>query len=148
MADLTEQTTDQAITSGNAARPSGVFARATQHLSIRGKILLGFLNIIVLIILIAIVAMAGQHFIVSKTDQMLNTDVRLASLSLEAHVGVEQMAQEDMAFRQSVIRDGLDKARAHIPRFLEKAAVTQSNLAEMVKLARTDEMKGPSLTAV
>lgn len=149
MADLSEQTANQAIFSGEEiTRPQGFFSRATQHMSIRGKILLGFLNIIVLIILIAVIAMAGQHYIAQETNEMLNTDSRLAMLSTEARTGVEQMVQVDMSFRQSVDQEGLEKAKAYIPRFLSAAAETQGKLAEMLNLAKADEMRGPSMTAL
>ena len=124
---------------GTTQASSGAAPTAGGSLKIRGKILLGFITILVLTIVIAAVALIGQRYTNKTVDQVINVQNKKAQLSLEAQSYVQQMQLDDREFRLHLSAAGLQTAKdVHLPSFFQKAAQAQDTVATLSRLETSE----------
>ncbi len=144
---LGEQVEEQAILGGG----TDLLSRLTGGLSIRGKILVGFLVILAMTLLVALVALIGLGVSGRKLDRMLNVQSKLVGLSLEAQTQVDWMAREEDTCRHIYAAGEPQKAKAvHIPRFKTAFTEAQNTLNQMSQLAEEEQknLNAKALAAV
>ena len=82
------------------------------NLKIQSKLITVFLMIISLSVLIGVIAFSSQHYIQSVITHFLNTDVKLARLSLETETAMLTARRQEEDYLLHYKELGLEKARA------------------------------------
>ncbi|NLZ16955.1 MAG: methyl-accepting chemotaxis protein [Desulfobulbaceae bacterium] len=123
-----------------AGSRKSLLARITGSLRIRGKIILGFVTILLLTVIISAVALVGQQYNISTVNEMLNVHNRIAQLSLSVQTDVDNMFLQDAAFRLNYATQGLQEAKKeYFPKFFEAEALAQEKIITMSTLMQNQQ---------